>query len=72
MLFQNLLSGIKQTARGNSNDGANIEQWTIGYAWRQNQEAKLTIVGRVMSWSNQQLYNIRNCVIIFSIVLTRE
>ena len=21
-------------------DGANIEQWTIGYGWRQNQEAK--------------------------------
>ena len=21
-------------------DGVNIEQWTIGYGWRQNQEAK--------------------------------
>ena len=25
--------------------GANIEQRTIGYCWRQNQEATLTIVG---------------------------
>ena len=35
-------------------DGANIEQWTIGYGWRQNQEAKLKIVGGVISWSNYQ------------------
>ena len=26
-------------------DGANIGQYTIGYGWRQNQEAKLKIVG---------------------------
>ena len=26
-------------------DGANIEQTTIGYDWRQNQKAKLKIVG---------------------------
>ena len=26
-------------------DGVNIEQWTIGYGWRQNLEAKLKIVG---------------------------
>ena len=26
-------------------DGASIEQRTIGYGWRQNQEAKLKIVG---------------------------
>ena len=26
-------------------DGANIEQWTKGYGWRQNQGAKLKIVG---------------------------
>ena len=30
-------------------DGANIEQRTIGYGWRQNQEAKLKIVGRGIS-----------------------
>ena len=54
------------------NDSANIEQWTICYAWHQNQEAKLKIVGGAMSWSNQQLYNICNCVISFSIVLTSE
>ena len=36
------------------------------------QEAKLKIVGGEMSWSNQQLYNICNCLITFSIVLTRE
>ena len=35
-------------------DGTNIEQWTIGYGWRQNQDAKLKIVGGVISWSNQQ------------------
>ena len=29
-------------------DGANIEQRTIGYGWRQNQEAKLKIVGGVI------------------------
>ena len=39
-------------------DGANIEQWTKGYGWRQNQEAKLKNVGGAISWSNQQLYNI--------------
>ena len=32
-------------------DGPNIEQWTIGYGWRQNQEAKLKIVGGVIPWS---------------------
>ena len=26
-------------------DGANIEQWKLGYGWCQNQEAKLKIVG---------------------------
>ena len=36
--------------------GLNIEQWTIGYGWRQNQEAELKIVEGAMSWSNQQLY----------------
>ena len=35
-------------------DGANIEQRTIGYGWRQNQEAKLKNVGGVITWSNQQ------------------
>ena len=30
-------------------DGANVEQGTIGYGWRQNQEAKLKIVGGVIS-----------------------
>ena len=35
-------------------DGANIEQWTIGYGWQQNQEVKLKIVGGVITWSNQQ------------------
>ena len=39
-------------------DGANIEQWTIGYGWHQNQEAKQKILGGAMSRSNQQLYNI--------------
>ena len=51
-------------------DGANIEQWTIGYSWRQNQESKLKNVGGAIS--NQQLYNICNCAITFSIVLTSE
>ena len=35
-------------------DGANIEQRTIGYGGRQNQEAKLKIVGGDLSGSNQQ------------------
>ena len=35
-------------------DGANIEQRTIGYGWRQNQEAKLKIVGEDLSGSNKQ------------------
>ena len=35
-------------------DGANIEQRTIGYAWRQNQEAKLIIVEGDLSGSHQQ------------------
>ena len=35
-------------------DGANIEQRAIGYGWRQNQEAKLKIVGGDLSGSNQQ------------------
>ena len=35
-------------------DGANIEQRTIGYGCRQNQEAKLKIVGGVIPPSNQQ------------------
>ena len=35
-------------------DGANIEQQTIGYGWRQHQEAKLKIVGEVIPYSNQQ------------------
>ena len=35
-------------------DGANIEQKTIGYGWRQNQKAKLKIVGGDLSGSNQQ------------------
>ena len=30
-------------------DGANIEQRTIGYGWRQNPEAKLKIVGGVIT-----------------------
>ena len=33
---------------------ANIEQWTIGYGWRQYPEAKLKIVGGVILRSNQQ------------------
>ena len=58
-------------------DGANNEQWAIGYGWRHNQEAKLKIVGEAISWSNhlhldpeQKLYNICNCVVTLSIVLT--
>ena len=35
-------------------DGTNIEQSTIGYGWRQNQEAKLKIVGGDLPGSNQQ------------------
>ena len=35
-------------------DGVNIEQWTLGYGWRQNQEAKLKIAGGVIPQSNQQ------------------
>ena len=35
-------------------DSANIEQRTIGYGWRQNQEVKLKIVGGDLSGSNQQ------------------
>ena len=32
-------------------DGVIIEQWTIGYGWRQNQEVKLKIVGgAVLYW----------------------
>ena len=34
-------------------DGANIEQRAIGFGWRQNQEAKLKIVGGDLSGSNQ-------------------
>ena len=57
-------------------DGVNIEQSTIGYGWRKNQEAKLKIVGRVTPWSKQQdldqtssyINNICNCVLTFSIV----
>ena len=33
-------------------DGANIEQWTIGYGWGQDQEANLKIVGGVIPSSN--------------------
>ena len=51
---------------------AENEQWTIDYGWRQNQEAKLKLVGGAMSWSKLQLYNICNCAITFSIVLTTE
>ena len=29
-------------------DGANIEQRTVDYGWRQNQEAELKIVGGVI------------------------
>ena len=50
----------------------NIEQRTIGYGCRQNQEAKLKIVGGVIPQSNQQLYNICNHVITLSIVLTSK
>ena len=53
-------------------DGANIEQTPIGYGGRQNQEAKLKIVGGDLSGSNHSLYNICNCAITFSIVLTSE
>ena len=59
-------------------DGVNIEQWTKGYGWCKNQEAKLKIVGGVMPQSNQQeayptiSNNICNCVITFSIVLTSK
>ena len=35
-------------------NGANIEQKTIGSGWRQNQEAKLKIVGKDLPGSNQQ------------------
>ena len=35
-------------------DGGNIEQRTIGYGSRQNQEANLKIVGGVIPQSNQQ------------------
>ena len=58
-------------------DGANIEQLTVGYGWRQNQKVKLKIVGgeftcilQTRSWSNHSLYNICNYAITFSIVLT--
>ena len=34
--------------------GANIEKRTIGYGWRQNQVAKLKIVGGDLPGSNQQ------------------
>ena len=57
---------------GSQYDGADIEQWTIGYGWRKNQRAKLNIVGGAISGSNQELYNICNCVITFGIVLTSE
>ena len=29
-------------------DGANIDHCTVGYGWRQNQDAKLKIVGGAM------------------------
>ena len=48
------------------------EQWTMGYGWGQNQDAKLKNVGGAMSLSNQQLYNGCNCATTFSIVLTSE
>ena len=35
-------------------DGANIEQWPIGYGWHQNQEAKQKIEGGVITWSKQE------------------
>ena len=35
-------------------DGANTEQRTIGFGWRQNQDAKLKIVGGDLTGSNQQ------------------
>ena len=35
-------------------DGFNIEQWTIGYGWCQNQEANLKIVGGSIPPSKQQ------------------
>ena len=44
-----------------------IEQWTIGYGWHQNREAKLKIVEGAISWSNQQ-----GCVITFNNVLTSK
>ena len=34
--------------------------------------SELYTVGGVISWSNHQLFNICNCIITFSIVLTRE
>ena len=36
-------------------DGADIEQWTVGYGWRQIQEAKLKIVGGVIPQSNHYI-----------------
>ena len=39
-------------------NGANIEQWTIGYGWRQNQEAKLKIVGGVITRLSVSVYDI--------------
>ena len=33
-------------------DGGNAEQWTIGYGCRQNQEAKLKIVGGVIPYNS--------------------
>ena len=44
------LSGLNMMAP----KAANIEQRTIGYGWRQTQEAKLKIVGGDLRGSNQQ------------------
>ena len=47
---------------------APIEQWTIGFGWRQNQDAKLKIVVGLISWSNYQEANPTNSYLTFVIV----
>ena len=52
MPLQNIIPSIVYV--WSQHDGVNIEQWTIGYGWRQNLEAKLKILGGVITRSNQQ------------------
>ena len=50
-----------------NNNPVYISQFQIADAYREGLYAQVK-----NSWSNQQLYNIYNCVITFSIVLTSE